>query len=188
MIGAFLQRKGRSRLLAAALKDQTIRVDAAVIGQRAIGASGQPHEALAAALAAAAKITAGPRQLNPEEMSKMVASVKDNGDPARGEAIFRRAELQCLKCTRSETPVARRSRTCSAWERQLRSTTSLIAAEPRQEHQRGVPDRCRADDRGKVLSGVKLRQSDTDLIIRDAEDKRSRFRSIRSTSRTTAPR
>ncbi|MEI8180228.1 M12 family metallo-peptidase, partial [Aestuariivirga sp.] len=95
LFNAFLQRKDGAALLVASLKDQTIRTNAAVVGQRAIAASGQPHDELAAALAAAAKITTGPRQLSPEEMLKVVTAVKERGDPARGEAIFRRVELNC---------------------------------------------------------------------------------------------
>jgi putative heme-binding domain-containing protein len=172
LIGAFLQRKDGAGLLAAALKDQTIRVDAAVIGQRAIGASGQPHEALAAALAAAAKITAGPRQLNPEEMAKMVASVKEHGDPARGEAIFRRAELNCLKCHSIGDAgglVGPNMLSLGATAQVDYVVDSLL--NPGKNIKEGYQTVVVQTTEGKVLSGVKLRQSDTDLIIRDAEDK-----------------
>ena len=172
LIGAFLQRKDGAALLTATLKDQTIRVDAAVIGQRAIAASGQPQEALAAALAAAAKITTGPRQLSPQEMAQIVASVKEHGDPARGEAIFRRAELNCLKCHSIGDAgglVGPNMLSLGATAPLDYIVDSLLI--PGKNIKEGYQTVVVQTTEGKVLSGIKLRQTGTDLLIRDAEDK-----------------
>jgi putative heme-binding domain-containing protein len=172
LIGAFLQRKDGAALLATALKDQTIRTDAAVIGQRAIAASGQPQEALAAALAAAAKITTGPRQLSPEEMAKVVASVKALGDPVRGEAIFRRAELNCLKCHSIGDAgglVGPNMLSLGATAQLDYIVDSLLI--PGKNIKEGYQTVVVQTTEGKVLSGIKLRQTNTDLLIRDADDK-----------------
>ncbi|RLS43638.1 MAG: sorbosone dehydrogenase [Planctomycetota bacterium] len=172
LFNSFLQRKEGSALLVAALKEKTIRTDAAVIGQRAIAASGQPHEDLAAALAAAAKITTGPRQLSPEEMAKVVAAVKTSGNPARGEAIFRRAELNCLKCH----AIGDAGGLVGPNMLSLGSTAQLdyivdSMLIPGKNIKEGYQTIVVQTTEGKVLSGIKLRQSDTDLIIRDSEDK-----------------
>ncbi len=172
LIGAFLQRKEGAGLLTEALKDQTIRTDAAVIGQRAIAASGQPHEALAAALAAAAKITTGPRQLTPEEMAKVVASVKEQGDPARGEAIFRRAELNCLKCHSIGDAgglVGPNMLSLGATAQIDYIVDSMLI--PGKNIKEGYQTVVVQTTEGKVVSGIKLRQTGTDLIIRDSEDR-----------------
>ena len=172
LFNAFLQRKDGAALLVAALKDQTIRTDAAVIGQRAIAASGQPQEALAAALATAAKITSGPRQLSPEEMAKVVASVKEQGDPARGEAIFRRTELSCLKCHAIGDAgglVGPNMLSLGATAQLDYIVDSMLI--PGKNIKEGYQTIVVQTTEGKVISGIKLRQSDTDLIIRDAEDR-----------------
>ena len=172
LFNAFLQRKDGADLLAAALKDQTIRVDAAVIGQRAIAASGQPQDALAAALAAAAKISNGPRQLSPEEMVQVVTAVKEHGDPGRGEAIFRRAELNCLKCHAIGDAgglVGPNILSLGATAQIDYIVDSLL--NPGKNIKEGYQTVVVQTTEGKILSGIKLRQSDTDLIIRDAEDK-----------------
>lgn len=169
---AFLQRKEGAALLVEALKEQTIRTDAAVIGQRAIAASGQPQEALANALAAAAKIVAGPRQLSPEEMAKVVAAVKEHGDPARGEEIFRRAELNCLKCHSIGDAgglVGPNMLSLGATAQIDYVVDSLL--NPGKNIKEGYQTVVVQTIEGKVLSGIKLRQSDTDLFIRDSEDK-----------------
>ncbi len=172
LFNAFLQRKDGAGLLAAALKDQTIRTDAAVIGQRAIAASGQPQDALAAALAAAAKITTGPRQLSPAEMSQVVAAVKGQGDPARGEAIFRRAELNCLKCHSIGDAgglVGPNILSLGATAQIDYVVDSMLI--PNKNIKEGYQTIVVQTTEGKVLSGIKLRQTGTDLLIRDSEDK-----------------
>ena len=172
LFNAFLQRKDGAALLVASLKEQTIRTNAAVIGQRAIAASGQPHDELAAALAAAAKITTGPRQLSPEEMLKVITAVKAHGDPARGEAIFRRAELNCLKCHAIGDAgglVGPNMLSLGATAQLDYIVDSMLI--PGKNIKEGYQTIVVQTTEGKVLSGIKLRQSDTDLIIRDSEDK-----------------
>ena len=123
------------------------------------------------ALAAAAKITTGPRQLSPEEMAQVVASVKEHGDPARGEAIFRRAELNCLKCHSIGDAgglVGPNMLSLGATAQLDYIVDSLLI--PGKNIKEGYQTVVVQTTEGKVLSGIKLRQTNTDLLIRDAED------------------
>jgi putative heme-binding domain-containing protein len=61
-------------------------------------ATGRSEPALAAALAKAAGIAANPAQTSQEEIVRLAAAVVEKGDPVRGEAIFRREEIACMKC------------------------------------------------------------------------------------------
>ncbi|AMV19649.1 PVC-type heme-binding CxxCH protein [Planctomyces sp. SH-PL14] len=172
LFAAFLQRKDGAGLLAAALKDQKIKADAAVIGQRAIGASGQAHEALTKALATAANIATGPRVLTPEQMTKEIEFVQAHGNAARGEAIFRRAELNCFKCHAvgdAGGQVGPNLVSLGATAQLDYVINSLL--DPNKNVKEGFTTVVVVTDEGKVLSGVKLRESDTDLIIRDADDR-----------------
>ena len=175
VFNAFLQRKDGSALLAKTLEapsDAKIQPDAARIGLRAIGASGQPHDALAKVLAAAANISAGPRVLSPEEMAKEIEFVQAHGNPARGEAIFRRAELTCFKCHSvgdAGGQVGPNLVSLGATAQLDYLVNSLL--DPSKNIKEGFTTVVVVTDEGKVLSGVKLRESDTDLIIRDAEDR-----------------
>ena len=123
-------------------------------------------------LAAAAKITTGPRQLTPEEMAKVVASVKEQGDPARGEAIFRRAELNCLKCHSIGDAgglVGPNMLSLGATAQIDYIVDSMLI--PGKNIKEGYQTVVVQTTEGKVVSGNKLRQTGTDLIIRDSEDR-----------------
>ena len=58
----------------------------------------QADPALVAALGQAAGISTEVKPLSPSELSALVAEVGAKGDPARGEAVFRAQDLNCLTC------------------------------------------------------------------------------------------
>jgi putative heme-binding domain-containing protein len=95
---AFLQRKSGAALLAAALADKKLPADAAKVGVRAVRTSGRDAPGLIDALTKAGGLTFGARTLSPDELKQMVADVQKAGDPARGEAVFRRKDMLCLRC------------------------------------------------------------------------------------------
>ncbi len=96
LLTALLARKQGPAALTVALKGQTIPSDTAKLALREVRDSGLSDADLIAALQTAGGLNAGPVKLSPEEMQTWVAQVAAEGDAARGEAIFRRAE--CLKC------------------------------------------------------------------------------------------
>jgi putative heme-binding domain-containing protein len=98
LFDAFVSRKGGGVALAKALADRKLPADVARIGVRAVRASGRDDPALLEALTRAGGLSSPKRALTAEEMKALVADVKAKGDPARGEAVYRRADMQCLKC------------------------------------------------------------------------------------------
>jgi putative heme-binding domain-containing protein len=98
LLAAFLNRQGGADILAAALGKNKLAPDAAKLALRSVYALGHADTALVAALSRAAGISTDVKPLSPQEVSDLVAQVASNGDPARGEAIFRRADLNCLSC------------------------------------------------------------------------------------------
>ncbi len=96
---AFLSRKGGAAALAKALDGKKLAADVAKLGVRAVKASvAQDAGPLEAALAKAGGLGAAKKPATPEEVKALVADVAAIGDPVRGEAIFRRKELQCIAC------------------------------------------------------------------------------------------
>src|SRR5690606_3343022 len=93
---AFLAQKSGPEALQQGLAGERLPADVAKLGLRLVRSTGQAHEQLVEALKTAGNITSGPVQLSPEEMKAMVEAVMAQGDPARGEAIFRRKDQLCF--------------------------------------------------------------------------------------------
>ena len=98
VFNAFLERKDGEKLLAAALDDKPLNPDVAKVGVRAVRMTGREAPELVEALTKAGGLKFGARTVGEAEMKQMVADVMKLGDPARGEAIFRRKDQLCLKC------------------------------------------------------------------------------------------
>ncbi|HEY1081903.1 MAG TPA: PVC-type heme-binding CxxCH protein [Prosthecobacter sp.] len=97
VLNAFLKNKQLPGVLAAELKDKTIPDFVAVEGIRMVstrGIKGPLEEAL--------RTAGGVKQMNqaltPEQMAALVAKVKEQGNAARGESIYRRQQLLCQSC------------------------------------------------------------------------------------------
>ncbi len=99
LMAAFLNRQGGADTLAAALGQQKkLAPDAAKLALRSVYALGHADTALVAALCRAAGLSTEVKPPTPKELSDLVAEVLSKGDAAQGEAIFRRADLNCLSC------------------------------------------------------------------------------------------
>lgn len=99
LYSAFLSRKGGAAALAKELAGKKLPPDVAKLGVRAIRATlAQDAGALNDALTKAGGLGAAKKPPTADEVKAMVADVLANGDAARGEAVFRRKDMQCLAC------------------------------------------------------------------------------------------
>jgi len=172
VINAFLQHKGGPEVLATALAGQTLPEDAAKIALRTVTGSGRQEAALVEALSKAGNIVSMPKVLTPEEMSALVALIKETGNAAHGELVFRRAELNCQKChaiggAGGKVGPDLVSIGSSAQVDYL--VDSIL--QPNKAVKEGYHSVVVQTDDGKVITGVKVRQTDTDLLLRDVEDR-----------------
>jgi len=97
---AFLASKQGPGALAAALREKNVKLPQAIalVGvQQASGAATKP-EGLIKALQDAAGLKPMKTALTLEEMGAVMARVAKEGDPHQGEAVYRRAALQCAVC------------------------------------------------------------------------------------------
>ena len=97
VIQAFIKNKKLPDVLAKELEGKIIPDAIAVEGIRIISSRGIKGP-LEAALQKAGNIKQMNRAITPEEMNSMIAKVKSQGDPARGESVFRRQQLLCFTC------------------------------------------------------------------------------------------
>jgi putative heme-binding domain-containing protein len=97
-IDAVVDRRDGPTAFAAALAARPPSADVAKMVLRHFYATGRTLPEVADALTKAAGISANPTVPSQEEIVKIAAAVVERGDPARGEVIFRRAEIACMKC------------------------------------------------------------------------------------------
>ena len=99
LYAAFLNRKGGAAALAKELAGKKLPPDVAKLGARAIRTTlAQDAGALNDALTKAGGLGAAKKAPTADEVKAMVADVLATGDAARGEAVFRRKDMQCLAC------------------------------------------------------------------------------------------
>ncbi len=98
MLDAFFQQKNGAQVLAAALEQRRPPADTAKVALRYMYSVGRSDAELSNILGAAAGIAGDPPPATPEEVVALVKDVEAKGDAARGEEIFRRTDLSCMKC------------------------------------------------------------------------------------------
>jgi putative heme-binding domain-containing protein len=98
VVDAFLVRRGGSERLAAAVSQKPPTADVAKLALRHMYSIGRSDEDLVSSLGKVAGIDADPEPLTPDAMQALMAEVAEKGDAHRGEAIFRRGDLSCMKC------------------------------------------------------------------------------------------
>ncbi|HLW65225.1 MAG TPA: PVC-type heme-binding CxxCH protein [Gemmataceae bacterium] len=98
VVEAFLNRKGGSDTLAAALEQEKVPTDTAKRIMRAMYLAGRSDAKLSAVVSKLAGLGADPKIPTPAEVKQLEGEVMAKGDAARGERVFRRMDLGCLRC------------------------------------------------------------------------------------------
>jgi putative heme-binding domain-containing protein len=135
-----------------------------------VQSTAQPHTQLVAALQKAGGLGAQAKPLTPDELAKLVAEVNTKGDPARGEAVYRRHNMACIKC----------HAIAGAGGRVGPDLVSIGASapvdylidsiiEPNKKIKENYHSLVVVTKSGQVWTGVKVGQSQKDLLLRDAE-------------------
>lgn len=177
LVAAFVRQRGAADALARALQDKKLPTDTAKVALRSAPPNSAETQSLALALKAAGNLDAARRLPSPEERERLIADVRSLGDPARGELIYRRAELACQKCHAiggagglvgpdlislgASAPVDYILDSLLEPNKQVKENYHSVQIETQS---------------GQRLTGVKVGETDTELILRDAEDREVRVR------------
>ncbi|HEY3915547.1 MAG TPA: PVC-type heme-binding CxxCH protein [Verrucomicrobiae bacterium] len=89
---------GIGPVLAAAIPRNGFSEDLGKAGLRAVREGGDADPELILALTRAAGLQGHDTELTRKEMTRLVDAVAKNGDPARGERIFRSSQQNCISC------------------------------------------------------------------------------------------
>ena len=98
MLDEFLNRKNGPELLAAALENVKLKRDVARLALHYMFSVGHSEAVLSDLLSKAAEVPANPPLPTEPEVQAITTEVVAKGDPARGEEIFRRADISCMRC------------------------------------------------------------------------------------------
>ncbi len=169
LVAAFLDRRGGAEKLAAALGRRRPTPDAAKLALRAIYALGRSDELLVGTLSKAAGLDAETRPPTKDEMDRLIAEVAASGDPARGERVFRRADLNCMKCHALAGAAGGVGPELSSLG--LSSPVDYVIYSiliPDQSIKEEYQTRVVLTDDGRVLQGIMVEEDDKRLVLRDA--------------------
>jgi putative heme-binding domain-containing protein len=169
LMAAFLDRQGGADKLAAALQKRKPTTDGARLALRAVYALGHADEALVAVLNKSAGLEAEPKLPTKEEMDALVAEVAAKGDPDRGEAIFRRAEMNCIKCHALSGAAGGVGPELSALG--LSSPVDYVVNSiliPDQAIKEEYQTRTVVTSDGLVLQGIVVEEDDKRVVLKDA--------------------
>ncbi len=172
LFAAFLERKNGTAALVKALAGAKLPADTAKVGVRAARTSAREAPALVEALTKAGGLGAGPKALSPAELQTLAGDVVKQGDPARGEKVFRRADQVCLKCHAiagaggqvgpdlasigGSAPVDYLVESILFPNKAIKENYHSLIVETKD---------------GRVQTGIKVRETKTELVLRNAEDK-----------------
>jgi putative heme-binding domain-containing protein len=172
LVAAFTGRKGGPAALAAALAGKKLPADVARLGVRAARAAGQPDPKLVAAFTTAGGLTEAKRTLAGKELEQFLADLPKLGDPARGEQVFRRDELKCLTChsiAGAGGVVGAEMTSIGASAQPDYLVESLL--DPSAKIKEGYHSLIVTTVDDRVFTGIKVKEANGQLVLRDAEDR-----------------
>jgi len=171
LFNAILSHSEGPTQFAAALSGKTIKAERAQTGLRLARNRDKIDPALIAALESAGGVTAEPRTLTERELNELVSDAVQRGDAARGEAIYRRAQLNCIKChaiggAGGVVGPDLASIGASAQVDYLVESLVLPGKAVKENYHSVVV----STSDGRLLSGIKVRETEDELVLRTAED------------------
>lgn len=166
---SFMVVKNGNRILAAALASSELDSNIAREILRVVRESGQPAVELEAALKKAGRIPSR-KKITPEEKTALLTMAKTEVTAAEGEKVFRNRKLACLKChaiggAGGKVGPDMVSLGGSAQPDYLLESLLDPNAKVKENYHTIVI----ATTEGKVVSGVQVKQSKEEVVVRTAE-------------------
>ncbi len=172
LIGAFVRHKQAANILAMVLNGQKLPADIARLAVRAARSTGREEADLIRALSKAGGLDGKPRSFTPTERTAFLDDLPKRGDPQRGEAIYRRKDLSCLKCHAIGGAGGQVGPDLSSVGASAQADYILDSLfEPTKAIKENYHSLIVATTDGKVFNGIKIRETKEELVLRDAEDR-----------------
>jgi putative heme-binding domain-containing protein len=171
-IAAIASRKDGSQALAKALAGKKLAPDTAKLVLRTVRSAPQPSDELIAAVQSAGGLSEAAWKLTPELVAELTKDAQTKGDPARGEEIYRAAANQCLKCHAigGAGGIVGPDMVSLGATAQIDYLLEALIA-PAAKVKENYHSKMVLDQDGQITSGIVVRDTPQDLVLRDAEDK-----------------
>jgi putative heme-binding domain-containing protein len=179
---AFLARQGTPAILAAAIEanQRPLPATVASVGLKQLAGSGRDEPTLKAILKrlqGGSEQPMGRRIFSAAEMAEFLAFVQASGSAARGHEIYRREKLQCVKCHRVGKEGGRvgpNLSTIGVASQPDYIVNSLL--EPAKNVKEGYNTLVVLTVDGQVATGIPVSRTETELVLRTADDKQLTIR------------
>lgn len=168
LLTIFLKNPKASTALAKALKGKTLPSKIASLGMQRAGTSGKPPTNLIKALQTAGKLKPMSQQLSETEMAKLIDRVEKEGNPYRGETIYRSTNLQCIACHAIGgigSPIGPDLVSIGSSAPVDYLITSLLV--PNDKIKEGYHTTLVTEKNGNTHTGGLISESDTEVVLRD---------------------
>ncbi|MFG0334072.1 MAG: hypothetical protein ACF8TS_11975, partial [Maioricimonas sp. JB049] len=172
VIDALLDRKGGADALAAAIESTPPTGDVAKLALRHMYSVGRSDDALVKVLGNLSGMNANPEPPTKEEVAALVREVARKGDAARGERVFRRADLSCVKChavSKAGGQIGPDLSAVGASSPVDYLVTSVL--DPDQAIKEAYTTKIVLTEAGEVFQGLVVDRTDERLVLKDANGK-----------------
>ena len=169
-VDAFVARQGGPDRLAASLEKSPPSADTAKLCLRRMYSTGRSDAGLQAVLGKLAGIETNPKPLSKEETAALIAEAQKHGDAGRGEQVFRRSDLSCMKChavSKAGGQVGPDLSAIGSSSPVEYLVTSLF--DPDQAIKEAYISKTIITTNGQTYSGIVADRSDTELKLKNAD-------------------
>ena len=172
LVSILLAQKGGAEALTKELATSRLDPDTAKIGIRTARASGRDVSGLVTAFQSAGQISSDGAPATAEQVIAVTQAVTSSGDAVRGEAVYRRRDLACIKCHSIAGagglvgPDLLSVGASAPVDYLVESILLPNKAVKENYHATTV-----LTDEGRIYSGIPVRRNDEELVLRDSEDR-----------------
>jgi putative heme-binding domain-containing protein len=172
MYDALLARERGAAALAAALANRRLSSEAALTGLRRLSTSGRPSEELEKALVKAGGEALALPRLTAAELARLALEVRERGDTARGESIYRSDRHACMSCH----AIAGAGGTLGPDLTSIGASAQIdylieSLLDPGKQIKEGFHLVTLKKQDGSVASGIAVRNNDEEVVLRDGADR-----------------
>jgi putative heme-binding domain-containing protein len=187
LASAFLSQKDGPAALAGALAGRSLRPDVGRAVLRAVSTSGLRLPELTAAVESAADLDRIVAMPTGETLAAMIRAIETDGDAARGEEVYRRADLLCTSChaiAGAGGQVGPDLASIGASAPLDYLLESLLDPHARVKEGYQVVNVTRTD--GTIAAGILVRDGASEIALRDGGDNLTTIRTAEIASRATS--